>query len=356
VRPPLAATVIGALLSTSPALAAPCSGGRFVVRDGGLVTRPAPGAARALVLGGGRLELEDLCGAGQMSLVGSPRRARLRARWRACPGLGKRVRLRARLEFCDRITGTLHVRQPPLTLSLVATRTRCGDGIVDPVVAEECDDGGTQDGDGCSLGCRLEFCGDGIVQPLEECDDGNLVGGDGCDDRCGLEGIYQGGGDERQDDCFMHWGVSGAPAGATVTCRDGQAACDLAAGAGICTFRYFLCFNNSFVIGDPTSPCTQPSVARVALADESLQGPTALAPADRDAFLAMLETVLGRRATVTRDATGVSVAPPLFFHGLCGGATLEVPTGAERTLAAVETSGHLPPVVDADRMTFRCRE
>ena len=39
----------------------------------------------------------------------------------------------------------------------------CGNGQVDP--GEECDDGNSYPGDGCSEMCKLELCGDGVVQP-----------------------------------------------------------------------------------------------------------------------------------------------------------------------------------------------
>lgn len=56
----------------------------------------------------------------------------------------------------------------------------CGDGFFTP--DEQCDDGNTESGDGCSDRCRQEFCGDGVVQPRlgEQCEDGNNVCGDGC--------------------------------------------------------------------------------------------------------------------------------------------------------------------------------
>ncbi len=72
---------------------------------------------------------------------------------------------------------------------LYALRLRplvCGDGIAGG--SEECDDGNTEDGDGCSGGCLLERCGDGLVNGGgERCDDGNLDVGDGCDDECRWE-------------------------------------------------------------------------------------------------------------------------------------------------------------------------
>jgi cysteine-rich repeat protein len=52
----------------------------------------------------------------------------------------------------------------------------CGDGILD--AGEECDDGNTDNGDGCSSECEIEeeehYCGDGITDLFleEECDDG----------------------------------------------------------------------------------------------------------------------------------------------------------------------------------------
>ncbi len=62
----------------------------------------------------------------------------------------------------------------------------CGNGYVDP--GEQCDDGNTVSGDGCSATCQREpRCGDGVVDPGEECDDGNTVNGDGCSAQCLLE-------------------------------------------------------------------------------------------------------------------------------------------------------------------------
>ncbi len=62
----------------------------------------------------------------------------------------------------------------------------CGDGVVGP--GEECDDGNTVGGDGCSSACRKETpppnCGNNVVDPEEECDDGNTTSGDGCSSTC----------------------------------------------------------------------------------------------------------------------------------------------------------------------------
>ena len=67
---------------------------------------------------------------------------------------------------------------------------RCGNGIVD--AGEQCDDGNTANGDGCSALCTIEIpnpvCGNNIVEPPETCDDGNTINGDGCSSVCRTEG------------------------------------------------------------------------------------------------------------------------------------------------------------------------
>jgi cysteine-rich repeat protein len=64
----------------------------------------------------------------------------------------------------------------------------CGDG--QPTGDEECDLGAANADDGaCTAGCRLPVCGDGLVQlGVEQCDDGGTQAGDGCDADCRLEG------------------------------------------------------------------------------------------------------------------------------------------------------------------------
>jgi fibro-slime domain-containing protein len=100
----------------------------------------------------------------------------------------------------------------------------CGDGIV--AGAEQCDDGNTVSGDGCSSTCmvepgytctpglackKIEFCGDGIVQLDigEQCDDGNMVSGDGCSSLCKLEPNFV---------CLS----PGKPCTSTIVCGDGK--------------------------------------------------------------------------------------------------------------------------------------
>jgi cysteine-rich repeat protein len=74
--------------------------------------------------------------------------------------------------------------------SSTCTKEYCGNGEVEGM--EECDDGNTMDGDGCSSTCTLESCGNGKVEGMEECDDGNTMDGDGCSSTCTLESCGNG--------------------------------------------------------------------------------------------------------------------------------------------------------------------
>lgn len=57
----------------------------------------------------------------------------------------------------------------------------CGNGRVEGT--EACDDGNADNTDACANNCTLPTCGDGVVQTVvgEQCDDGNDEAGDGCD-------------------------------------------------------------------------------------------------------------------------------------------------------------------------------
>jgi fibro-slime domain-containing protein len=81
----------------------------------------------------------------------------------------------------------------------------CGDGALND--DEQCDDGGTDPGDGCSANClvveqgytctepgalceQAAVCGDGLLLLDEQCDDGNAVSDDGCTADCRQEADY----------------------------------------------------------------------------------------------------------------------------------------------------------------------
>lgn len=80
----------------------------------------------------------------------------------------------------------------------------CGNG--QPEYGEECDDGNTNNGDGCSTNCTIEEnftcsgapstchttvgCGNGVLDANEVCDDQNSNNGDGCSAACQIETGY----------------------------------------------------------------------------------------------------------------------------------------------------------------------
>ena len=138
----------------------------------------------------------------------------------------------------------------------------CGNGLLEP--GEVCDDGNTTDDDGCNSTCdvqssnyvcitpgepceRIVFCGDGRVSGDENCEDGNTVAGDGCDENCVREPGYV---------CR----VPGEPCVPAPRCgdsvQDPGEACDdgnSAAGdgcSGDCTY-----IESGFVCPTPGEPC-----------------------------------------------------------------------------------------------------
>jgi cysteine-rich repeat protein len=61
----------------------------------------------------------------------------------------------------------------------------CGDGLVQ--AGEACDDGNTEDDDGCTERCEPPFCGDDLLTAGEQCDDGGADDDDGCSKACRIE-------------------------------------------------------------------------------------------------------------------------------------------------------------------------
>jgi cysteine-rich repeat protein len=93
----------------------------------------------------------------------------------------------------------------------------CGNGEIN-VATETCDDGNTMGGDGCSSMCQNE-CGNGMLDGTEACDDGNLVAADGCNGMCLVEDGYTCTGEP--SDCIKPTGACSDPFSVTFTSNAG---------------------------------------------------------------------------------------------------------------------------------------
>ncbi|MFT3697631.1 MAG: DUF4215 domain-containing protein [Kofleriaceae bacterium] len=122
----------------------------------------------------------------------------------------------------------------------------CGDGVVD-VATEQCDDGNTTNGDGCSSTCKIEVvnkCGNGALDSGEVCDDGNTASNDGCSATCMVEAGYM---------------CTGTPSVCTMM--------PVQSGTGTCADPFTIALNmtggtySAMVMGDTTSSTDQVAAA-----------------------------------------------------------------------------------------------
>lgn len=110
------------------------------------------------------------------------------------------------LAYDVRLPSTLATETTTFTVTVACSASECGNGEIEP--GEECDDGDTAAGDGCSTTCEVEsnyacretadgssechliVCGDGIVDGNEACDDDGTAPLDGCSATCTVEDGY----------------------------------------------------------------------------------------------------------------------------------------------------------------------
>ncbi|HJL17725.1 MAG TPA: putative metal-binding motif-containing protein [Sandaracinaceae bacterium LLY-WYZ-13_1] len=139
--------------------------------------------------------------------------------WRDCDGAytnGCEANLRRDEDNCGSCGRTCDGAEVCVDRNCVSV---CGDGLI--ASDEQCDDGDTSGGDGCSGSCDEETgwscsgepsscsedCGDGRVVGGEGCDDGDTSGGDGCSGSCTEE---------------TGWSCSGEPSSCSEDCGDGR--------------------------------------------------------------------------------------------------------------------------------------
>jgi|GEM_PF-1999191 len=98
---------------------------------------------------------------------------------------------------------------------------KCGDAVLDPGHGEQCEDGNTDDSDGCTS-CRI--CGNGIVSAPEQCDGNSdpCGGGEGCSSSCKCEPACPGFGE------LTLYSAIGSDCSSNSDCAVGQ--CDVGLG------------------------------------------------------------------------------------------------------------------------------
>jgi cysteine-rich repeat protein len=153
----------------------------------------------------------------------------------------------------------------------------CGDGAVG--LGEACDDGNRQACDGCSPTCRVERCGNGVIDCTEECDAGadNGVPGGTCTAACTQPPpALRIPGGRSHSDCGLEFALALDPIRVTTdkrglpknrqTCVDGDPTCDFDPSIGRCRLHLFACVGGT----DPRIGCEAAAVASVQVFKPSL--------------------------------------------------------------------------------------
>ena len=134
------------------------------------------------------------CPAGQLTTLFPPTAGLCAAYGTAvdAPGFASCEGFRSRCRVCRALEGAFGFQRGCDDFDNGAgdgTCPECPNGVVD--IGEECDDGNSVDGDGCTGSCIDEFCGDGVINDggAEACDDGagnSDVDPDACRTDCSL--------------------------------------------------------------------------------------------------------------------------------------------------------------------------
>ena len=231
---------------------------------------------------------------------------------------------------------------------------QCGDGFVETGV-EDCDLGAQNSNApdaACRTDCHPQRCGDGIVdvQHGEQCDDGNTIAGDGCSPTCQTElpATVQRipGKGSAITDCALEWAMDrpavdrkGVPS-IKQKCKDGTS-CDSGTTAGECTFSVWICANNT----DPHLPTCHPgaganAIGTVVRADVSKPSASdaAVRPEDAANRQALLQgTTAAQSASADFCGPRMQIRVPLKAPGRKGVKTLRIQGTTDRSVVDTDT-------------------
>jgi hypothetical protein len=124
--------VLSASVACAKRVRHPCPEGRFLLAAP-LIGQPA------MLLAGGQLSIGALCPPVTAIVKGSKRKTRVKALWPSlCNGIEGTAKLTAKIVHgCTTLKGRF--KQPAASEKFSGTRSRCGDGVLDAKVGEQCE-------------------------------------------------------------------------------------------------------------------------------------------------------------------------------------------------------------------------
>ena len=128
-----------------------CPGGRFL--SSGSLLDPAA-SNEAVVIDGSQISIGSACARVAGKVKPAKGKVKVKAAWAACRGVPGKVRLVAAVfPECRAMSGTVQARKAKIRKSFSASRSMCGDGLLDRDAGEQCEAGTT-----CAAGEHCSAC------------------------------------------------------------------------------------------------------------------------------------------------------------------------------------------------------
>jgi len=133
----------------------PCAGGRYLVQDAPLIAGSTAVEPDVVSIGDFQVAVDSGCAPKPVNVRATWQGTRFRRRWWECDAIAGPVVVTGLIEpTCQVMTGRLVARRAKLRRNFVATRSRCGDAIVDVGGGEECETAEDCAGDVACVECR----------------------------------------------------------------------------------------------------------------------------------------------------------------------------------------------------------
>lgn len=152
----VALIVVLALSARTAGAAKParCPDGRFLVTGPSILTGDEEHDIEAIVLADRQLSIGDACAPAPARVKRTKQGTAVRAKWKQCTGFTAKAKLAGTIAApeCTTLSGTFTVRKQKVRRPFVATRSECGDGLIDVDAGEGCEPPGTAT---CDAQCQL---------------------------------------------------------------------------------------------------------------------------------------------------------------------------------------------------------